>query len=724
MDIRRQSSVLGAFLCLVAVLTAALGRAAEAVPAATAGQELFANGGAEQDGGWENYNCGTATLPKINEKTAADKHSGEYSRQITIEAGSQEWPGVKSAPFTTATGKTYQVRFWYKTLRGAFTVMMRNGAGNNYVNFTAAAFAPNYLALDATRRELVWREFVGQYAEKSGGNGAYVCFTAVGSPAEFYVDEASVVEVDLSTESVLRSWRALCPGKAYVCWAKSPWDKLPRLSPPPAGVTVGGDVALALGENEYESASFVVTNLADQPAEFSVSAPEAGIPITLRQAVWVTTRSGNDVNDALPLLEGKLSIPSGESREVWLTLCSRGVKPGAYRPQVRVEAPGLPVQAVQLAVQVYPVVLPDDKPIYTSYWDYLVPEWTTPEVVQALVDDMKQHYVNTPIVHPWLLRIQLDAAGKAKTDFTELDGVLRYYRQLNPRMVLLNLGAETYLETMPGFGSASWQALFGSWLSALVSHLREAGLGYDQFALYPYDERLDQPVYDLAKRIKEIDPKIRVYVNHTGSRAQAAAIAPYVDIWCPFLYDYLNQGPYGPSDDKNLDPKLLSKEARFFWTYANPLSGLPQESSAYADYRLAVWRAWQAGMSGFGYWIYSYKTHWNSHKNEDGENWAVVYLANAKDAPPGISTKEMVVPSKRWEATREGVEDYVYLRLLQDRVEKADGKASAELLIEGRSILAGSPSAVLADPGNPHLAGAAKERVLKVLTRMIEEPKP
>ena len=686
------------------------------------GRELVASGNMEANGAWEGYCCGSATLPKLNERTAVDKHTGENSRHMIIERTSSEWPGVKSPSFATETGKSYQVRFWYKTMGGSFSVMMRNGASSDYVNFIPDTFASNYLVLDAARKELVWREFTGLYTEKSGGKGAYLCFCAASLATEFFVDDVSVVEVDRSTAGVLASWRKLFPKREYLCWSKSPWAALSRVNPPPTAVTECKTLALAMGENEYESASVVLTNLGDRAADFAVSAKDGGLPLTLREAVWVTTRSGNEVNDALPLLEGKLTIPSGESRELWLTFCSRGVKPGKYHATIKVTSPGLRSTAVEFRVKVYPVALPDDKPIYTSYWEYLVPEWITPELAQALTNDLKQHYVNTPIMHPWPLRIRLDDQGKPKQDYTELDGVLGYYRQLNPKMVLLNLQAEGYLEKQadaaagktPVFFSDEWQVMFKLWLTGLVSHLKEKGLGYDKFAIYPYDERLDQPVYNLVKLIKEIDPNILVYVNHTGTPAQAKAIAPYTDVWCPFLYDYLSQGPYA-SGEKNLAPGLLNKKNEFFWTYANPLSGLPQESSPYADYRLAVWRTWENGMNGFGYWIYSYKTHWNSYKHADGENWGVVYLANAKDAPPGLSKKELVVTGKRWEATREGIEDYVYLRLLKDRVETAGGKVAPGVLAAAKKVLAESPKTVLGDLKNSALADRAKEDILKIL---------
>jgi len=511
----------------------------------------------------------------------------------------------------------------------------------------------------------------------------------------------------------LARWQALFPKRQYICWAQSPWDKLRRISIPPAGVKECREISLAVGENEHESASFVLTNLSPETRRFAISAKDAGVPLTLREAVWVTSYLGKDVNDALPLLEGQLSIPSGESREVWLTLHSRGVKPGNYRPRVTIASPGMPPSSVNLKVRVHPVSLPDDKPIYTAYWEYLEPTWITPERAQALVDDMKEHYVNTPTVHPWSLMPQ-PPEDRLKRDYTKLDGVLHYYRQLNPKMIMLNLLSENYLEKMPGFFSEEWKARFRFWLTGLVSHLKEQGFGYDKFALQPYDERLDQPVCDMARLIKAIDPNILVYVNNQGTKAQASAIAPYVDIACPGI-DSVDRIYGSHPEDSNQDMTVLAKKPDYFWTYANPMPPLAQSVSPYSWYRMAVWRAWQVGSRGHGYWIYSYKTHWNSYRHEDGENWAVVYFADAEDAPPGISKRELVVTSKRWEATREGVEDYVYLRMLKDRAEKADGKGSAQWLRQAQDVLLTGPKAVLANPGNSGLADAVKERVLRVL---------
>ena len=516
-------------------------------------------------------------------------------------------------------------------------------------------------------------------------------------------------------KEALRAWRIAIPGREYFCWNKSPWEKLRKANLPTAALNECREIRLAMGGNEYESTSFVLTNLSDETTDFTVAANDVDIPVTIRKAVWVTTYLGKEVNDALPLLDGKLSIPPGESREIWLTIFSRGVKPGDYSPRITIASPGRPTSSVKLAVKVYPVALPDDKPLHTTFWEDLVPDWSTPQRLQAQVQDLRRHYVNTPSFHPWSLKPG-DTSGPFPDDFAKLDATLDYYLQLKPKMVLLCFLSDSYHEKMPGFFSEEWKARFEMYLTGLVEHLKKRGLGYDQFAAYPYDERLDANVYRMAKLIKEIDPNILVYVNNSGTKAQAKAISPYVDILCPGI-DAVDRIYGRRPPNYNSDYALLAKKPEFFWTYANPMPPFPQAVSPYSRYRLTVWRAWKVGARGFGYWVYSYKTRWHS-TYKDGPNWAVVYFSDAKDAPPGISKRELVVPSKRWEATREGIEDYAYLHMLRAAIQKRSGKAHPEDVPEATRVLAESPKTVLGDLANTSLADKAKEDVLKALCKM------
>jgi hypothetical protein len=63
------------------------------------------------------------------------------------------------------------------------------------------------------------------------------------------------------------------------------------------------------------------------------------------------------------------------------------------------------------------------------------------------------------------------------------------------------------------------------------------------------------------------------------------------------------------------------------------------------------------GLEGAGYWVYKGNDLW--WPVQDGD-WSAVYQTN-----------DQVVPSRRWEASRDGVEDYRAFHVLSDEIEKA-----------------------------------------------------
>ena len=63
------------------------------------------------------------------------------------------------------------------------------------------------------------------------------------------------------------------------------------------------------------------------------------------------------------------------------------------------------------------------------------------------------------------------------------------------------------------------------------------------------------------------------------------------------------------------------------------------------------------GLEGAGFWVYKVNDIWWPIQSGD---WSVVY-----------QTGDQVVPSRRWEASRDGVEDYRALYVLAREVERA-----------------------------------------------------
>ena len=686
----------------------------------------------------------------------------------------------------------------------------------------------------------------------------------------------SAVAEKPSATKVITQWWAIFPNQPYVCWAKdSPWNNLKKLQSPPKEVKALETIKLDIGRNEYESTSFVLTNLSDKPMEFKItSAPSKpkGISTTLRKGIWVIAKDGEGVNDALSLIDnGVVSIPSGQSLEIWITLKSENAAPGKYKQTINVTPKGLKTRKVNIALKIYDVSLPKRMPINTSYWAYITPGGPK-DIIAAKMADLKSHYVTTPTIHPSIVpRFEFDKNGELITDYTYFDkGMDMYEAGIGADTYMFEMLCDIYLEPVdkpgypgakgrPEFLSPKWKAGFRKWLKGWIAHMKSRGMGYDKYYLSPYDEQLGDNVYKICKLIKEIDPKIQVHTNALGSVAQVNKIAPYVDVWVPLLNHWLPIGgvtgalsqtvslkpntkytfscygkdgsssmyynlvydgskvpnagmegstewkkytrsfttaadttkvtvsfypaigngtiliddvvlkaengpnlvsnggmelsttspPYGWSVNSAVTAtetngqhsgkksvritsiptgshpgrdairKQVASKPSLLWTYANPQGVLPAKANPYKYYRHAIWQAWDEGMTGFGYWIYSGRGAWDyvrlkKEKNFGEGGYAVVYDPNQEYAPPGVSKQELVIPGKRWEATREGVEDYAYLYMLRQAIKNASPEDAAK----AKKLLDSCVEKVLKDENNPSLAEKAKKQILKELVKL------
>jgi hypothetical protein len=81
-------------------------------------------------------------------------------------------------------------------------------------------------------------------------------------------------------------------------------------------------------------------------------------------------------------------------------------------------------------------------------------------------------------------------------------------------------------------------------------------------------------------------------------------------------------------------------------------------------YRAYAWFAVRFGLEGVGYWVYRGEDNWWTSSETD---YSAVYQTN-----------DLVVPSRRWEADRDGVEDYRAVNLLRDEIKKARAAGRSE----------------------------------------------
>lgn len=89
-------------------------------------------------------------------------------------------------------------------------------------------------------------------------------------------------------------------------------------------------------------------------------------------------------------------------------------------------------------------------------------------------------------------------------------------------------------------------------------------------------------------------------------------------------------------------------------------------------------------------------------------------------APEGISRNEAIIPSKRWEAWREGVADYTYLYTLR---ELTASSPPCDRVTEARKTLQTAVEEVLGNPKDLTLADEHRQKVLRAVATLLAKRK-
>jgi hypothetical protein len=322
---------------------------------------------------------------------------------------------------------------------------------------------------------------------------------------------------------------------------------------------------------------------------------------------------------------------------------------------------------------------PADQRALCSYvWDYLK-GWNVPA---PAADDLQAHGVNTFLLHPESLpvpRFNPDRTALETVDFQVFDEALA--RLGHPRLHGVFWGETDGAKNWFDLDRPAERDCFKQWIRAWVSHLQERGFDWEDFFFYPYDEKIPERFVLIAQLLKEVDPRLRIYCNQVNVAPEIMLrIAPTIDIWCPYYRAELT------AEQRQAFQTVREQYHPTVWTYA--CDGPAKALSPSTYYRRLPWRAFREGATGAGFWCYACTSNsWDDYDGSDPD-YGVVYYAS--DAPPGVlrgegeapaEPEEAIIPSRRWEAWREGTEDYQYLHQLLETIRAARqaGVSAAEV---------------------------------------------
>jgi|GEM_PF-2450658 len=481
--------------------------------------------------------------------------------------------------------------------------------------------------------------------------------------------------------------------------------------------TAFGPVNLTLLKDEWADVALNVTNLMDTPIEVRfttrygrpVDVTKLGLPgldTLWQEAVPVASRDGKPAWDAIqPLPAGVIQIPSGETKQMWFSVHIPKEYKGAQTVtgNIKIECvDGTPgkFMFVPVTVNVIPQVLTENSPVHAFTWNLIDPNLLIerPEWAQATFADLKLHGIDMCMLHNLSTcprPLAKPDGTLERLDFSKMDRLLdatkgkfsMYYVTIDiwetdwVRKDLFNLE----------FPSPAYKKAFVTWIKGIVKRLKKHGIGYDQFVVNPYDESVSDNCLFISKWVKEADPKIRTVLDSIGPTDTVEKFKKYIDVWMPHFNSYQSQ-----SNQPSID--LMRKQGKDLWVYYYSEGGNEKQQHPTKHYMYKFWWAFKNNITAVGFWAQQYYDDpWNRAEATADYDTSLVY-----------PTEAGVIPSRRWQAWRQGWQDFCLLSLCRKKLESTKDTVRLEKLNSMIDMVVTFP----ADPVNFDAARSYAKQVL------------
>lgn len=558
-----------------------------------------------------------------------------------------------------------------------------------------------------------------------------------------------------------------------VWWCESGW-KVGRNRPPPARNSSATPIRISAARGEYEALQVVLRPPQDGELRSVRIGPfvnrqrqKAPIQLRVEEVAYVLVTHPTDGStrrgwypDPLPPLQSPLRLAAAQNQPLWLTVyVPREIPPGDFTSNVELETSWGKV-AFPVGVHVYDFDMPRETHLRSAlglgsdainHYHRLTRREDQEAVFAKYLQDFAEHRIS-PYSFFDYAPIDATFAGegtdkRAQVDFRRFDQAAE--RWLGPdgfttfQLPILGMGGGTFhsrhLGELAGFqeGTPEHARLFGDYLGQVERHLRERGW-LDRAFVYWFDEP-DPKDYEFVvagmQRLKAAAPGLRRMLTEQPEEA----LFGHVDIWCGLTPEWTRE---------KVQARRRAGEEVWWYICTAPKAPYVTEFIDHpgTELRLWPWQSWQYGVSGLLVWATIYWTSPLVYPEpqlqdpwQDPMSWVSGYgfpvghkspWGNGDGRflyPPRRNPNAVIVPcldgpihSLRWENLRDGMEDYEYLWLLRQAIERAERTHVGRPLIEKASALLEVPQVISKDlthfTTDPRAILAHREQV----ARMIE----
>ena len=489
-------------------------------------------------------------------------------------------------------------------------------------------------------------------------------------------------------------WRAE-KRRPLTVWQSGLWDALDVMADPPKESEPHVRVHMML--NEHRAGAFNISNAAEEKAvvELDIAGMPGGLNpeyVTVHEVTWTDTNEGIPVAAALPeaTREGNayvISVPSGMTRQVWLTFHPVDVEPGEHHGAIQLKSDEVRLD-VPLTLTLAPLRFPDKLALHLGGWDYtnaVGNREVTAENREALIAHLRERLVDSPwATNAVIPRGGYDDAGAMTTepDTSAFDAWLDLWPDAAQYCVFAAVGGSFDKWKT---GTPEFDAGVQAWTRFWAGHAKKKGLEPEQLAWLIVDEphalEQDAVILAWAKAIRAADTGIRVWedpVYGDMSKANQDMVAA-CHVLCPNRIIFLRAR-------QSYRDYFVEQRNRGIALEFYSCSGPARLLDPYAYYRLQAWTCWRYGAQAMHFWAFS---------DASGASSWNEYLVKRNAYTPLFLDATTVVAGKQMEACREGVEDYEYFVMLREAIDQAAQRGADDALLErARALLTQRPAEV------------------------------
>lgn len=289
--------------------------------------------------------------------------------------------------------------------------------------------------------------------------------------------------------------------------------------------------------------------------------------------------------------------------------------------------------------------------------------------------------------------VKVSDTGKVAMDWSQFDREIEFYREhglTGFNMNWLRIGAGWGSAETPGTEQA--RALAAELCQQTQAHLDARGWTDDGY-IYTFDEPGPEAMKTIRKAfdfVHQKAPRLKTLLTFgygatrpwrpdapEGSEASYASLEGAVDVWVPHI----------DCADFRVLERQRTRPRNELWHYVcisaqKPYPNLWGIDYRGIDHRILYWQLWRYQLTGTLYWAVTYwqQNLWENPMSYPGGNGdgSLYYWPDGVHASSGSDGKpDTPVNSVRLELTRDGIEDYDYLALLQKASAKAKGADAA-----------------------------------------------